>query len=56
MTTSSPDLDMLKAEALDSYINWTPAERDLIQSSQTFDEFDQTMHALVAKYNDFYKQ
>ena len=50
MTTSS--LDQLKDEAVNSYIDFTPSEVELIMGATSFDEFDNIMHALVAKYND----
>ena len=59
MTTSSPSnamLDELKNEATNSYIDFTPAEIELIKGAADFDEFDDIMHTLVAKYNEHYKQ
>ena len=53
MTTSS--LDKLKEEAVNSYIDFTPSEIELINSSKSFDEFDETMRLLVTKYNEHYK-
>ena len=52
MTTSSPNLNQLKDQALNSYIEFTPGERELIEGAKSFDEFDKIMHTLVAKYND----
>ena len=49
-------LDELKNEATNSYIDFTPAEIELIKGAADFDEFDDIMHTLVAKYNEHYKQ
>ena len=50
MTTSS--LNTMKDHFINSYIEFTEGEKELVMSATTLDEFDKIAHALVAKYND----
>ena len=52
MTTSS--LDEMKANALDSYIDWSPEEIAMINATKSETELHELMYDLVEKHSTIY--